>query len=85
MPENGARNGRFILLAAVLSLSESSNPIYCFVFTANVKVAEWCVTCLWGILAEPSKETPPIVLAVVNVAALPVVFWLSVGKVQSSI
>ena len=33
-------------------------------------------------LAEPLKLTPPIVLAVVKVAAEPVVFWLSVGNVQ---
>ena len=34
-------------------------------------------------LAEPSKLTPPIVLAVVNVAAEPVVFWLRVPTVKS--
>ena len=34
------------------------------------------------ILAEPLKLTPPIVLAVVKVAAEPVVFWLRVGNVQ---
>ena len=30
------------------------------------------------ILVEPSNDTPPIVLDVVNVAALPVVFWFPV-------
>ena len=34
------------------------------------------------IAAEPSKSTPLIALAVVSVAAEPVVFWLSVGNVQ---
>ena len=33
-------------------------------------------------LAEPLKLEPPIVRVVVRVAALPVVDWLSVGKVQ---
>ena len=32
--------------------------------------------------AEPSKFDPPMVRVVVSVAALPVVFWFSVGKVQ---
>ena len=37
-----------------------------------------------SIAAEPSKLTPPIFLAVVNVAAEPVVFWLSVGILAAS-
>ena len=37
------------------------------------------------IFADPSKLTPAIVLAVVNVAALPVVFWLSVGTLAAAI
>ncbi len=43
--------------------------------TVNPPVAEATV-----MFAEPSKDTPPIVRAVVRVAALPVVFWLRVGK-----
>ena len=34
------------------------------------------------ILAEPLKDTPLMVLAVVKVAAEPVVLWFSVGNVQ---
>ena len=37
------------------------------------------------ILAEPSKLTPPIVLAVVKVAAEPVVSWFSVPTVKSKV
>ena len=33
--------------------------------------------------ADPSNETPPIVLAVVNVAADPVVSWFNVPTVKS--
>ena len=35
--------------------------------------------------ALPSNDTPCIVLAVVKVAAEPVVFWLSVATVKSSV
>ena len=44
-----------------------------------VKVPAAAVTV---IAAEPSKLVPLIALAVVSVAAEPVVFWLSVGNVQ---
>ena len=37
------------------------------------------------IFADPSKDTPAIVLAVVKVAADPVVFWLSVGILDAEI
>ena len=33
-------------------------------------------------LALPLNDVPPMFLAVVSVAALPVVFWFSVGNVQ---
>jgi hypothetical protein len=36
------------------------------------------------IAADPSKETPPIVCAVVSVAAEPVVFWFRVGILAAS-
>ena len=35
--------------------------------------------------ADPSKLTPAIVLAVVKVAAEPVVFWLRVGTLAAGI
>ena len=37
------------------------------------------------IFVDPLKLTPPIVLAVVRVAADPVVFWLSVGTLAAFI
>ena len=40
---------------------------------------------LRDMFADPSKLTPAIVLAVVNVAADPVVFWLSVGTLAAGI
>ena len=36
-------------------------------------------------MLDPSKDTPPISLAVVKVAALPVVYWFNVGTSATAI
>ena len=63
--------------------------ISCTCSVVNVAViypAPFVIALLFSeIFADPSKETPAIVLAVVNVAADPVVFWLSVATLAAAI
>ena len=58
------------------------------VLPVNIAPTVSCTSSLRSILADPSKETPCMVLAVssvVAVAALPVVSWFSVPTSKSKV
>jgi hypothetical protein len=73
------------LAYAADSLPVNSNSLDVLVDTNPLKVAP--LNVVGTIAADPSKETPPIDRAVVNVAAVPaepVVFWSRVGILAAS-
>ena len=79
-PKSNVTSGDAWLIPILFVLtSANNNPLSIFTSSENVAAAKVVGT----MLAEPSKLTPPIVLAVVSVAAEPVVFWLRVPTVKS--